>query len=117
MRRGLAWTVILTFLVLVISCAKEPRLEGLWQDASSYTEFEIEKSGDGYEMTSIVDVDGEVFELRDFEWSCGVMRFTYWVPSTDYIVSFKTLEIHEDSMRCKWWGTGGDGLETLLRLD
>jgi hypothetical protein len=111
-------TAGLVSLVLLLACAgKQPRIDGFWQDESSLTEFEIVKSNGGYEMTSIIDSDGEVFEVRDFEYSNGVMRFTYYVPSTSYIVNFRTLEIHEDKMECKWWGTGGEGLETLLRLE
>jgi hypothetical protein len=114
----LTFIATLGLMALLLSCAaKHPRIDGLWQDASALTEFEIVKSNGGFEMMSIIDSDGEVFELRDFEYSNGILRFTYFVPSTDYVVNFKTLVIHEDSMECRWWGTGGDGSEILLRLE
>ncbi len=92
-------------------------LIGRWQDNDSAV-FTFEKVGGDVKLTQIVDDDGEVFELRDFGYKAGHFSFTYFVPSTGYVVTIRILTTDGDELDADWVNSANDsGPERLVRLD
>ncbi|MCB9726877.1 MAG: hypothetical protein H6746_00200 [Deltaproteobacteria bacterium] len=92
-----------------------PRLVGDWADAETGTIFHVEMVDGVAQVTSIVDSDGEVFDIREQGWKDGHLTWTYHVPSTGYVNTFVVTNIGTEELGSTWSGTGGEGTERLLR--
>ena len=121
-------TLLLALTLLVTACkssgvkpdgdAATPSADfliGTWHDNDS-TRYTFTKVGDQVKLTSIVDDDEEVFELRDFAYKAGFFSFTYFVPSTGYVVTIRVLEHEGDELDADWTNSAGEtGPERLVR--
>ena len=59
-------------------------LVGVWQgdDEDARAEYTVTAKGDGFEVSAIDAVDGEVFEISNIDWSGDHLRFDSLMPST-----------------------------------
>lgn len=116
-----AWLIALTALVLLsLACGIARRqtnpLAGVWLDPSTASQTTIVEKDSGFEVASVIDNDGEVYEITDQSWDGTTISWTYYVPSTGYTVTMESTAVHQDKIECKWWGTAGEGTETLERV-
>ncbi len=93
-----------------------PDLVGVWEDTDTGTQFTIAMQGDVAHVTSIVDDDGELFEIRAEGWENGQLTWTYFVPSTGYENKFVVTSIGAEMLDSTWAGTGGSGTQALARV-
>jgi hypothetical protein len=92
----------------------DERLLGEWV-AEGGARYTITAERGAYRI-GIVDTDGEVFEVREVTWTDGVLAWTYFVPSTSYTVSERTVRISAESLDVAWQNqTGASGQETFAR--
>ncbi|NOY26582.1 MAG: hypothetical protein GXP62_11970 [Oligoflexia bacterium] len=67
-------------------------------------------------VQSVVDYDGEVFEILGFGWGEDGYSWSYRVPSTDYHITETVLSIDGDSLHTSWSNQNGDtGKDTWSR--
>lgn len=67
----------------------------------------VELVGGEPTFTSLVDYDGEVFQVQSSEWGDGVFEWTYLVPSTGYIVHEVVTSADRGSL-CTIWSNQND---------
>ncbi len=91
-------------------------LVGVWEDTDTGTRFTVAMQRGVAHVTSIVDSDGEVFEIRAEGWEDGKLTWTYFVPSTSYENTFVVTQIGRDMLDSTWAGTGGSGTQALARV-
>jgi len=88
-------------------------LIGTWKD-NDQTAYTFAEVGGDVQLTDIIDDDGERFELRDFAYKAGHYSFTYFVPSTGYVVTIRILETEGDELDADWTNSAGDSGPELL---
>jgi hypothetical protein len=93
-------------------------LNGAWEDMDTHDVHLIAWLGDRYEVLSVIDLDdGEEMEVRDQSWENETLIWTYYVPSTGYVVTMETVSLlSDDELECNWHGTAGSGSEILYRV-
>lgn len=79
---------------------------GVWLSTSSAykTQFTIEMKRGVPTVTRIAETAGdkEVFEVRSSSWQEGTLKFSYYVPSTTYLVSYVCTDVEDDALKCRW---------------
>lgn len=78
-------------------------VQGVWQSPSSGAEHVVRWTGGEFRVVGIVDDDGEVFEVRESQWDGTTLRWTYYVPSTSYLVTFTCEPTGGSEMPCNWF--------------
>jgi hypothetical protein len=58
--------------------------------------------------------DQEVFEVRTSRWKGGALEWTYFVPSTRYLVTFSCSGVEDDALVCRWRNDRGASGKTSL---
>lgn len=53
-------------------------------------------------FTSVLDIDGEIFQVTESHWSREGFDWTYLVPSTGYIVHEVVTSVDENGMCVTW---------------
>jgi hypothetical protein len=128
MKYHLGVSVILVATSIVVGCAtpiKETErigkidvrqsLEGIWEDTETHTRHTIQWKGETLTVSSIVNDDGEVYEVTIDRWEGGVLTWTYRVPSTGSVVNFTTQNVQGNTLWCTWSGPGGSGTQEFRR--
>ena len=76
-------------------------LAGKWfEDGGRLTQIKVSKGN--ISVTKIVDGDGEKFVLRQQGVRNGHFMFTYFVPSTEYVVTYEVTAIQGDTAQVSW---------------
>ncbi len=76
-------------------------LAGKWfEDGGRLTQIKVSKGK--ISVTKIVDGDGEKFVLRQQGIRNGHFMFTYFVPSTEYVVTYEVTSIAGDTAQVAW---------------
>lgn len=91
-------------------------LEGTWQEIGGETTV-IKRIGNRLEVSSIIDSDDEEFMVRDASFENGVFEWTYFVPSTQYVVTMRTTTITPHQLECTWKNEFTSSTETLYRKE
>ena len=86
-------------------------LVGTWKDEGDAT-YIIDP---GPTMRSVVDYEGESFEIQSQGWIPGAYTWTYLVPSTGYVVTMKISSVEGDVASSTWSNANDSGSETLMR--
>lgn len=89
---------------------------GVWEDEDTQGHVRVTVRLEGLRPT-VIDItesegDREHFELRSTRWEGGALTFTDWVPSTDYLVTYRCTDVEADRMHCTWsndHGAKGEG--------
>jgi hypothetical protein len=115
-------------LLTTLSCSvsdligtKEPLeppidLEGVWLNPSTGSSTTIIWRNEAFEVVSVIDDDGEYFPVRETDWDGSRIRWTYYVPSTDYTVTFTMTSLSGDNLDCDWFNDhNASGTRTLRR--
>jgi hypothetical protein len=98
---------------------------GVWEDAQTGSKHTIVRNGNGYKVESIItdgyDDVSEVMEIKDSKYENGTLSWSYFVPSTGYMVYFELVSVDENKMLIKWTNNDGKGNilkgdETLIRI-
>ncbi|MEL6343049.1 MAG: hypothetical protein AAFV53_07930 [Myxococcota bacterium] len=111
-------------MVMVVGC-KPPNdamsgsgrwdIAGVWVDEGG-AETTIEGRKRSHKVTQIIDHDDEIFAVRDSGWKGAAFNWSYYVPSTTYIVNISVIEqISEDEARTTWSNDRGDHGEELIQ--
>jgi len=114
--------LVLSGWALLASGAQAATPEGVWRDPETHSHHTVVRKGDGFEVVSVVDQDdGEVYKVLRSSWEDGVLKWSYFVPSTGYVVNFVSVKILPNSIDCLWdnlspEGQRRNGTETLLRI-
>ena len=99
----------------------EPRqppilLEGVWLNPTTGSNTTIIWRNDQFEVVSVIDDDGEFFPVMETDWNGSRIRWTYYVPSTNYTVTFTMTSLVGNSMNCDWFNDhNASGTRTLQR--
>ncbi len=79
-------------------------LQGVWFNPSTHDLTTILWENDQFEVVSIVDTDdGEVMRVTSSDWDGTRIRWSYYVPSTTYNVTFTMTSLVGDSLNCDWF--------------
>lgn len=104
----------LLLLPLLLACGPKKATTGLDPDvllgtwtADNGGTATVELVGGEPTFTSLVDYDGEVFQVQSSEWGDGVFEWTYLVPSTGYIVHEVVTSADRGSL-CTIWSNQND---------
>lgn len=77
------------------------QLAGKWHESGGrLTQIKVKK--DKISVTKIIDGDGEKFILRTQGIRNGHFMFTYYVPSTDYLVTYEVTSIKGNTAQVAW---------------
>lgn len=91
-------------------------LEGVWLNPTTGSNTTIIWRNDQFEAVSVIDDDGEFFPVLETDWDGSRIRWTYYVPSTDYTVTFTMTSLVGDSMNCDWFNDhDASGTRTMQR--
>lgn len=88
---------------------------GPWQDEGGSVTY-ISQDGRDLEVTSIIDYDGEVFEVMGTSYTGGQLNWTYLVPSTGYVVTIRVMSLEGDQMCTTWENAYDTGMECYTRV-
>jgi hypothetical protein len=98
---------------------------GIWEDSQTGSKHTIVRDGQGYKVESIItdgyDEVSEVMEIRSSVYADGKISWSYFVPSTGYLVNFESVSYDENTMHVLWTNNDGkgntlSGKETLIRI-
>lgn len=92
-------------------------LVGVWRDTDTDTRFTVQLKDGVAHLVSVIDDDGEVFEIRQQGWEDGRLTWTYYVPSTQYQNTFVITTIGPNMLDSTWTGTSGSGTQALERVE
>jgi hypothetical protein len=92
-------------------------LAGVWFNPMTHSETTIVWEDDEFKVVSVVDTDdGEVRPVQESDWNGTRIRWTYYVPSTDYTVTFTMTSLEGDQLYCDWFNDHDrSGTRTLQR--
>ena len=124
--RGPLSALLLTALVvLLIGCPKHPidpmveaaqAMAGTWMDPGG-CHFTIALQDDTPKMTSVVDADGEPFQIQSTGWRDGHFHGIYLVPSTGFLVDITILDQPgPDELHTEWKNPLDSGRESWSRI-
>jgi hypothetical protein len=113
-RMWIVGLVVTLVLLATLSCSfvdsllgsSEPPIElaGVWFNPVTHSETTIVWENDQFEAVSVVDMDdGEVYPITDSDWDGARIRWSYYVPSTDYNVTFTMESLEGDILNCSWF--------------
>ena len=91
-------------------------LAGTWQDDETLTLYTILTPNGVPTLVSAVDDDGEVFAIQGMTWADGQFGWSVRVPTTGYDLHYDVLSVSDETMEARWYGTGGEGIETLHKV-
>lgn len=97
-------------------------LAGVWTDDGGAV-FIIEQAGRSRaELVSVVDYDGEAFQVQRSGYEGAQWTLDYVVPSTQYQVHVKVLAVEDDELTTTWSNVAPDGStnggqEQMTRVD
>ena len=115
--RHLLLALSLAFLPVVAAEAKDPKpppangekvrdyavedLAGKWfEEGGQLTQIKVSKGK--ISVTKLVDQDGEKFVLRQQGIRNGHFMFVYYVPSTEYLVTYEFTSIDGNTAQVAW---------------
>ena len=104
--------------VITVEPAGPPiNLAGIWYNPSTHSRTTIVWQNGQFEVIGIVDTDdGEVFPVMSSDWNGTRISWTYYVPSTDYTVTFTMTSLAGDNLNCDWFNDhDASGTRTLER--
>jgi hypothetical protein len=86
----------------------------VWEDPETNDLHTIEKTSDGFTVTSVVEQGegsaSEAMEIRSSVWQDGVLSWSYFVPSTGFLVYFKTVRLNGNNLEIEWTNKDGAGV-------
>lgn len=92
------------------------QLPGLWKDESG-AEHRIIRARKTPAVASIIDADGETFQVDRSGWTGSGYTWDYTVPSTGFAIHVQVESIEDDVMRITWTNDRDlAGSEVLVRL-
>lgn len=122
--RSFLLTPLAVLLVVLAGCAGsqpaesplDARVLGEWE-SNGGTRYTFTDAGDTYGL-SVIDDDGEVFEVVSVTWADGALGWSYDVPSTGYTVRESVVDVSESRIEVEWENqTGASGTDTLTRTE
>ena len=79
-------------------------LAGIWYNPSTHSRTTIIWDENQFRVISVVDTDaGDVYPVLESDWDGSRIRWTYYVPSTDYTVIFTMSSLVGDNLHCDWF--------------
>jgi hypothetical protein len=79
-------------------------LAGIWYNPSTHSRTTIIWENEQFRVISVVDTDdGDVYPVLESDWDGTRIRWTYYVPSTDYTVTFTMTSLVGDNLNCDWF--------------
>lgn len=100
---------------VAIAKADAKQIAGSWLDEGG-ARYVIRRKGKRVWVESIVDSDGEVFEILEHR-DESEFTFVYRVPSTDYVVTIAVLSSDDDALQTAWQNAHAKGIETFRRTE
>ena len=101
-------------------------LDGVWEDPETKDLHTIIKTKGIYKVISVINYgsnkeSAEHEIVKSSQWQNGVLKWSYYVPSTKYTVYFKTLNLDNNKLKIEWSNDDGagnklKGTETLNRM-
>ena len=122
--RSFLLTPLAVLLVVLAGCAGsqpaesplDARVLGEWE-SNGGTRYTFTDAGDTHGL-SILDDDGEVFDVVSVTWADGALGWSYDVPSTGYTVRESVVDVSEGRIEVEWENqTGASGTDTLTRTE
>ena len=91
-------------------------LLGVWEDMETHSHHTFVEQNGEVTVTAVEDTDGETYEIRTVEWKAGVLKWSYFVPSTGYLVRLKTTRLEGDTLWCEWANANASGEQEFQRV-
>jgi hypothetical protein len=115
---GILTTLSCSFIDSLLDSSEPPiELAGIWFNPVTHSETTIVWENDQFEAVSVVDMDdGQVYPITDSDWNGTRIRWSYYVPSTDYNVTFTMESLEGDILNCSWFNDHqASGIRALRR--
>lgn len=98
------------------SGAVDPGFIGVWQNVNALTKIWIDQGQSEIHVVAIIDFDDEYFNLISQWFQGNRMQLTYYVPSTQYTVSYDCT-LDGNMLQCNYQNDhGGSGPSPWQRL-
>ena len=109
--------VEVTRIVTVEPAGPPIALAGIWYNPTTHSRTTIVWQDGQFEVIGVIDTDdGEVFPVVSSDWNGTRIRWTYYVPSTDYTVTFTMTSLAGNNLNCDWSNDhNASGTRTLER--
>jgi hypothetical protein len=127
------WTgralMALALVTLVAGCARGPKglsaaeqavaapFVGVWEDQETGSRTTVTLAGGQIRVAGVVDRDGEVFPVRQQEWTGSGLTWVYFVPSTEYLVTIEADGVEDGRMHFRWSNHESAGEDWFLKVD
>ncbi len=90
---------------------------GQWIDPQTNIRFTLENKDGVIAVTAAKDMDDrEELVILESTFELGVLRWSYYIPSTKFTVRCRTLDFSDNTMNISWDNNVMKGTETLRRL-
>jgi hypothetical protein len=79
-------------------------LAGVWRNPVTHTLVVIAWEDNEFKVILLVDTDdGEVYQLTSSDWNGTRIRWSYYVASTTYNVTYTMTSLSGDNLNCDWF--------------
>jgi len=79
-------------------------LEGIWFNPVTHSETTIVWEDNQFVAVSVIDMDdGDVYPVTESDWDGTRIRWSYYVPDTNYNVTFTMVSLDGDILNCSWF--------------
>jgi hypothetical protein len=119
--------VPLLVLALLAGCSLSPRrpppgpppaaaaLAGVWEDPDTRDRHTIRWVRGRFTVTNVESSSGERYVVSDVQWRDGVLRWGFHIPSVQYVITLRTVEVSRRTLRLDWSDSDGNTREEILR--
>ena len=109
---------------LLFACTHQKQAEtirtpkpGQWMDPQTNIRFTLEEKAGSFEFTSARDMDDrEELVILESVFDKGVLRWSYYIPSTKYTVRCTSTAYTDDTLNIDWENDFLQGNEVLYRM-
>ncbi len=116
--------IVWILITLLAGCAAEKQVmvteaprPGQWIDPQTNIRFTLEERDNAVVVTGAKDMDDrEELVILESVFELGVLRWSYYIPSTRFTVRCRTLEYTSETMHIRWDNDVVKGSEVLRRL-
>lgn len=93
----------------------DKRFVGVWIDLETRARHTIEERGGTLVVSSVIDDDGESYEVRSSKWDGSTLRWSYFVGSTEVLVTLRSKSLRGDSLTAAWANDTDHGTQEFER--
>lgn len=118
----------LSILLLVAGCVRGGAMSaeelavarnyvGVWQDQETESLTTVAIKGERLQVVSVVGSDGENYPVKEQQWKDGLLSWSYFVPSTEYLVKIEATGVEGNALNFHWSNHESSGDDAFLKQE